>query len=257
MMHQPAIGDLGRAFRTSAGLAAHLRAFQRHQEEERLRRDRRQDAQGDEAELMDFAMVMVSASELETFRVELDSYDTATIAALQENERELAAVRERLDGLLLKAHVLPDGRRVFKTEDGTRVFDEFGSELDLTVIDPDLIENSRPRWEAYKPDFERVRELTEERDEILEYQQKLDAARERIDAGEISREEFDEMRDELKTAMPDAVRAQVPELAAEVTVDPDLAAPSSFGPAADAGLAIEDDMIPSSFTPASVPGLTR
>ncbi|WP_067217552.1 hypothetical protein [Stappia indica] len=65
------------------------------------------------------------------------------------------------------------------------------------------------------------------------------------------------MRDELKTAMPDAVRAQVPELASKVTMDTDFVAPSLFGPAADTGLAIEDDMIPSSFTSASVPGLTR
>lgn len=194
---------------------------------------------------------------MDTFRVELDSYDTATIAALQENERELAAVRERLDGLLLKAHVLPDGRRVFKTEDGRRVFDEFGSELDVTTIDPDLIGDERPRWESYQPYFERSQELTLERDEILEYQSRLDAARERIDAGEISREEFDELRDELKTAMPDAVRAQVPELAAEVTMDTDLAGPFLSGPAADTGLAIDDDMIPSSFTPASIHGLAR
>ncbi|WP_067338014.1 SHOCT domain-containing protein [Stappia indica] len=257
MMHQPAIGDLGRAFRTSAGLAAHLRAFQRQQEEERLRRDRRQDAQGDEAELMDFAMVMVSAGEMETFRVELDSYDTATIAALQENERELAAVRERLDGLLLKAHVLPDGRRVFKTEDGTRVFDEFGHEVEASILAPEEVSDARPSWETYKPELNRLHQLQAERSDLLDYQQKLDEARERIDAGEISREEFDEMRDELKTAMPDAVRAQVPELAAEVTMDADVAAPSLSGPAADTGLAIEDDMIPSSFTPASIPGLTR
>jgi hypothetical protein len=65
------------------------------------------------------------------------------------------------------------------------------------------------------------------------------------------------MRDELKTAMPDAVRAQVPELTPEVTMDTDLAAPSSSAPTADTGLAIDDDMIPSSFTPASIPGLTR
>lgn len=257
MMHQPAIGDLGRVFRTSAGLAAHLRAFQRQQEEERLRRDRRQDAQGDEAELMDFAMVMVSAGELEIFRVELDSYDTATIAALQENERNLMQARERLDELFAKAHVLPDGRRVFKTEDGLRVFDEHGQELSGTTIHPTEIDDKRPRWETARDAIDQYEALTQEREAILTYQQKLDEARERIDTGEISREEFDEMRDELKTAMPDAVRAQVPELASKVTMDTDFAAPSSSGPAADTGLAIEDDMIPSSFTPASVPGLTR
>lgn len=257
MTYQPVIGDLGRAFRTSAGLAAHLRAFQRQQEEERLRRDRRQDAQGDEAELMDFAMVMVSASEMETFRVELDSYDTATIAALQENEIALERALKQQEELLLRAHVLPDGRRVFKTEDGSRVFDEHGQELDNSVIDPVLVEDGRPSWETYKPRLEEKMRLLDERRNLLEYQQKLDAARERIDAGEISREEFDEMRDELKTTMPDAVRAQVPELASEVTMDADLAASSSSGPATDTGLAIDDDMIPSSFTPASVTGLTR
>ncbi|WP_186388787.1 hypothetical protein [Stappia sp. TSB10P1A] len=243
MMHPPGIGDLGRVFRTSAGLAAHLRAFQRQQEEERLRRDRRQDAQGDEAELMDFAMVMVSASEMETFRVELDSYDTATIAALQENERNLMQARERLDELFAKAHVLPDGRRVFKTEDGLRVFDEHGQELSDTTIHPTEIDDKRPRWETARDAIDQYEALTQEREAILTYQQKLDAARERIDAGEISREEFDELRDELKTAMPEAVRAQAPELASEIAMDTDLA--------------IEDDMIPSSFTPASIPGLTR
>ena len=213
MMHQPSIGDLSRAFRTSTGAVAHQRFLLRQQEKERERRERNEDARNDDAELMDFAMVMVSAAEIDAFRLDLDQYDAATVGALQENERELIEVRERMDHLLGQAHTLPDGRRVFKTEDGLRVFDELGAEVDASTIDSDLIDDFRPRWETYKPELDRLSVLMEQRAELLAYQQKLDEARDRLDRGDLTREEFDALRDDMKVAMPDAVRSHIPELA--------------------------------------------
>lgn len=72
---------------------------------------------------------LAPAHKIADFTVKLDRYDTATVQALMDNERDVLAVREKIDAMMLKAHVLPDGRRVFKTEDGTRVFDEFGAQL--------------------------------------------------------------------------------------------------------------------------------
>ena len=50
--------------------------------------------------------------------------------------------------MLAKAYVLDDGRRVFETADGARVYDEFGEFVPPEIIDPDLIPRSAL---GYKP----------------------------------------------------------------------------------------------------------
>lgn len=211
MMYQPSIGDLARAFRAST----YHNVFLRHQEKERERRERKEEMRADDAELMEFATAMVLASEVAQFRIEIGQYDAATIAALQQNETALELILKQQEALLGQAYVLPDGRRVFKSVDGIQVFDEHGKELDASTIDPNLIEDFRPKWETYKPVLDEKMRLLEERRELLDYQTKLDEARERLDAGDMSREEFDALRDELTATMPEAVRAQIPELADE------------------------------------------
>ena len=235
-------GGLRQAFRSSTHTAAALKLFARQQEEERLRRERKEDLRDDAADLADFAMVAISETEIREFRFELDLYDTATIAALQQNEIELAHARENLDQIFAEAYVLPDGRRVFKTEDGLRVFDEHGQELTDDVIDAELIDNRRPHWETAKYAIDHFDALTAERAQLLGYQDKLDDARECLDAGDLTREEFDELRDTLKADMPDTVRAQIPGMESEqkpqVSADADPLA---------AELDIRDDMVPSAL----------
>lgn len=85
--------------------------------------------------------LLASDRQITAFRVKLDRYDEKTVEALMENRVALEEVQKRLDDMLGKAHVLPDGRRVFKTQDGTRVFDETGLELKADVIDPNAIAN--------------------------------------------------------------------------------------------------------------------
>lgn len=231
-------GGLGHAFRKSANTSAYLKHFARQQEEERLRRDRKEDLTEDAGEVLDFALAIISATEANELRFELDLYGTGAVAALQQNEIELMEARQQFDKLLLKAHVMPDGRRVFKTEDGKRVFDENGLELSEDVIHADEIDDSRPRWEEAKGAIDRIEALTQERADIIAYQDKLDAARERLESGEMTRKEFDELRDELKADMPDAVRAQIPGMEAESSQD-HAAAPSEE-------LDLTDDMVPTS-----------
>ncbi|MEM1163508.1 MAG: hypothetical protein AAGJ28_21455, partial [Pseudomonadota bacterium] len=59
-------------------------------------------------------------------------------------------VQARIDALLEGAFIMPDGRRVFKSEDGQRVYDEFGKEVGRDGIDPDLIPDGLPAWESYE-----------------------------------------------------------------------------------------------------------
>jgi len=171
--------------------------------------------------------VMVSSAEIGAFRLEIDRYDAATFEALYANETALALIMQQKEELLMQAYVLPDGRHVFKSEDGVRVFDEHGIELGADDIDPELIGNERPSWETYERVFNEELFLRQERQELLDYQAQLDEARERLDAGDMTHEEFDALRDELTTAMPDAVRAQILELANEQEPAPDASAPAS------------------------------
>ena len=127
-----------------------------------------------------------------------------------ENQEQLDLVRARLDAMLAQAYVLEDGRRVFRTEDGTQVFDEFGQEVGADEIDPAQIDPSLPTWEAFSADLELEQALQKEREAIIEYQDRLDDAREQIADGEISEAELEELDADLADLMPPSVRQNVP-----------------------------------------------
>ncbi len=245
MMQLPVAGSLRREF-AGRSEAAIYRRFQRRQEEERQRREEREEARNDTSELLDMAALVVAEREINEFRMEIDRYDTATIAALQQNGFDLAEARERLERIFANAHVLPEGRRVFKTEDGLRVFDEHGQELSPDVISPDEIADARPRWEEASDALDRLEELTREREELFEYQAKLDEARDRLDNGDLTREEFDRLRNELVSEMPGTVRVQIPELAEEEHADIDQAAQPDAAPI---DLDLSEDLVPSTAGP--------
>lgn len=164
------------------------------------------------------------------FTVKLDRYDTATVQALMDNERDILDVREKIDGMLLKAHVV-NGRRVFKTEDGNRVFDEFGAELKADEITPDAIDNAKPRWEAFSAARDEEKRLVQERKDLGDYQEKLDRARERTKDPKLTEDELLALDKELGNGMPERVRKltgepkpnQQRDLAANAT--PDTAPP--------------------------------
>lgn len=234
---------LQREFAVRADAAAHER-FLRQQIDERKRREREEQAEQAMDDTADFVLAVVTAVEMQEFRCELDSYDAATVEALQLNEEQLTKAREHVDRLLARAHVLPDGRRVFKTEDGTRVFDEHGVELDGEELSPQEIADRRPRWEVFDAARQHVSDLAEQRTELLSYQEKLDDARQRLDSGEMSREEFDRARDQLGLEMPGSVRELLPER--KQGVEREVDRPSA---AADVDLQIDDEMVPTSAAP--------
>lgn len=153
-------------------------------------------------------LVLASEQQIEAFTVKLDTWDTATVEALMQNEEELLAVRERIASMLLDSHVLPDGRRVFKTRDGTKVFDEFGSEILPDVLSPDDIANDKARWEDLLEARLSANTLEREREELLAYQEKLDDARERLDDDPaLTEDDLAALEDELGEAMPARVTA--------------------------------------------------
>ncbi|MEO0384190.1 MAG: hypothetical protein AAF234_11630 [Pseudomonadota bacterium] len=218
-------GLLGSSFKRGANEEAYRRAMHQHKTvQDRERRQKQDEARNDSAELGDLAATVVTAEQAETFRIELDAYQTATIEALEINREALDFARERLQATLAQAHTLDDGRRVFESEDGLRVFDEFGNELSPEIITPEEIPDHHPQAETYFKQLTDVRALETEQQELLEYQSDLDDAAERLDSGDLAVPEYDELRETLRESAPDAVRAHIPDME---TSEPTNAAPTT------------------------------
>lgn len=185
----------------------------RHQDELRRKKDKNEKDREERSETLD-GMVMVAVAtqaDVDAYLVTTAHYQEATYEAIIENQQLLLAVRREREELFEKAYVLPDGRRVFESEDGIRVFDEHGQELDPSVISADEIEDWRPKHEEVLALAEREAILMDEQSDLHEYLQTVDEARERLEAGDISQSDFDALKKDLADSMPDRVLANLPE----------------------------------------------
>ena len=184
-------------------------------------------------------------SRMDAYEVRLDNYDakleahnTAITEALMENRELLDLLSERLlqveidlQGMLERAYVMEDGRRVFKSEDGVTVIDEFGETVDREVLDPNLVPNNGDTSERYMERFKFKQETLEIESNALANRQKLfDAAdnieelkehsadarakiteyRERIEDGGLTVEEIEGFDAELLDAMPPSTLPTLP-----------------------------------------------
>lgn len=197
-------------------------AWQRREARKR-ETDRESENGSADEDLAGLAIVaMASADDIAALGEDITRYKVATTDALMENERVLLQARKRLQKMLDRAYVLPDGRRVFKSEDGVHVYDEFGNEVSPKEVDPNEIADHLPKAEEYKAGVEAVEQAEAEREALLAYDAKLDEAQERLDAGELTQAEFDQIAKDLLAEMPESVRAKVgaeqePESGAEAT----------------------------------------
>ena len=131
------------------------------------------------------ATVTAPPASIQQFETTLTDYETATVAALLTNEEKMSLVQSALDVLLAQAFVMDDGRRVFMTEDGTQVFDDDGIEVSPEELDFDLIPPDAPKWETYAPQLKEFDRLRSEKQALLDYQSKLDNAREAVASGDL------------------------------------------------------------------------
>jgi len=175
------------------------------------RAEQRERLELQEAELASVMTVatLVIEEQRRDFAVRLARLEVATADALLANEVELAEAQAAVDSLLAQAFVLPDGRRVFKTMDGRRVIDEQGREIDARIVPPDSISDSKPRWEVFAEATSKFDQLKRERRDLLDYQAKLDKARERLDDGSLMAADLDALDKELQAAAPASVLARM------------------------------------------------
>ena len=179
------------------------------------------------------SMVMLAAeADLIEFDAELDDYRTVTVEALIENERQRTAVQAEIDELLAKAYVLEDGRRVFKTRDGLRVFDEHGVELSAEEIDPELIEEWRPVQESYAERRDFQQQLIDEHEQLLTFEGKVEEAMEQRRSGKMTVNDLEDLRDDLNDCAPEAVLSRMDgyEPTEPVSMKSDFGKATSFVP---------------------------
>ena len=167
-------------------------------------------------------------AKLDTYDQKLTAYDIAITKALVENtnllefiEQQLADVDAELLSLLAQAFVLEDGRRVFKSEDGSYVIDENDKQVTRDEVDFDLV--TGPTAETYlSKKLEKTR-LLEAQTDALDERDKLHSAQDKIDAlkndvsdarlkigeartviaeGDITLDELEDLDSELEDAMP-------------------------------------------------------
>lgn len=222
--------QIGQSWKSAVARSASWRQRQelfREQADRKRRQDKADDRMDDAFEALSTA-VLASVAEIDAFEDRLDDYDTAVVEALEDNRLELQNSDERLEEMLANAYVLEDGRRVFKTGDGVRVFDEFGNEVDPSTVSPEEIADFHTKWEPFKAELDINRELQAERADLLEYQDRLDEARSELENGDLTTDDLDALEDGLLSGMPSAVREHMP---GQAELDaPDLK--SSFSEAA-------------------------
>lgn len=188
-----------------------LEKLKTENEKEKKRERERQEHQ--EEQLLEMVVaVLATETQVREFTFKLDAYDTAIVEALNENDEQMVLVRRDLEALLDRAYVLPDGRRAFKTEDGTRVFDEHGKEV--FDLDPDLIDETHPYWQQYEGPFKQKFALDEKREELLEFQKQADDARSELQKGEMTKDRLEELEKILAKNAPDEVRRRMDQDAA-------------------------------------------
>lgn len=180
------------------------------QREETEKREKLEDRAEADVTAFSAGAVVATDIQIQAFSKKLETHETATVEALIANDRAMELVQGRLDAFLAQAYVLEDGRRVFKTEDGTLVFDEFGEEVGAEDILPDAIDDSFPSWEDVQPVMAERDQLLAERADILEFQERIDEARDEIAGGEMTVDELDALDAELTDLMPPSVATHVP-----------------------------------------------
>lgn len=162
------------------------------------------------------ARLDVYEARLDAFGSKLDAYDVAITNALIENQEILDGLLAYREELLAKAYVLEDGRRVFKSEDGKTVIDEFENVVGEEIIDPGMIPDNLTKSDVYVGVNSEVRQVRvdkkqlhtaqekvyQAREKIPGVSKKIQEAREKIAEGNLTVDELEDLDDDILGAMP-------------------------------------------------------
>lgn len=187
-------------------------ALARHRQE----RDASDDAAVALWELAQAVYQETQARILETFAID----DEASRRALAEIDELLADNAREQQAMIDAAAKMDDGTAMFLADDGTAIYTEHGNRLAdqqtqeiLTDRRPEL--EAGPSWEQFDRSVKRQSELTAERAEILRLDQERAMLRGRVEAGELSQDELEQLEADYDARVPERLRQHRGDVAAE------------------------------------------
>lgn len=195
-----------------------------HAKDRRNERARHADQADDPTALA--AVAMASPEQIADFRAELDRLDHAAIEALYEIDEELAQARERLTAIEENAHTMVDstGAVVRVYRDGNLVRDDDGHEVDPELVVAREISPERSDWASRSGAKQEVADLEAEKADVLDFIDLLRDQAAHAESDMIAESDFDDMRDERWSAIPDRVRYQYHSLYPDHAQDDDPSA---------------------------------
>ncbi len=144
-----------------------------------------------------------------------------TIEEIQKLQDLLDIAKAEHQVLLNNAHVLHDGRRVFKTKDGKHVYTEDGTELGKDVIDPDAISNDKTFYEAQQKSLKKIESLKNRLDAKHQKLERLDKDAETLNSDDLTPDKLDAIEGRLEVSKLE------PTLDEELNLNPDFLPPSA------------------------------
>lgn len=192
------------------------RAAKDHAKRREARAEKEERAENRDSAL-DAEVSSLHDAQQEELRRRLNDLQVANAEALIANAEAMEVARARLRDMLAQALVLPDGRRIFRTEDGTRVFDEHGEEISGDEVDPSNIADDRPSWEDYQGAKAEEERLEREQKGLQERQEQLDQAAQDLDAGALNEKDLDALEGEFGPGVNDPAQQQSRPVQAKTT----------------------------------------
>ena len=208
------MGVLGEHFRSEGDgreseLARQRRWFIKAKHDHQRREDIAEKAEDAASAVASAASTIATPTQIRTFQSDLTTFDMSLIEALLEIDEKLDALKVEHQALLERAHVLNDGRRVFKSDDGTFVIDEAGQVVSPEDVDPDEIPDHLARSSTYLDITEEIEALKVEKQAIHEALDRNEAAKEWAEEPGRTVEELEAKRQELLDDLPASARAKL------------------------------------------------
>lgn len=136
----------------------------------------------------------------------LDRAEQASLLALRDALRREEQARRELEELRERAARLADGRRVYRTGDGTAAYDEDGNRLSDDEFAGVAWNDSQPSWEEECKVTRNWNDAAAEVEEVKAYRSHVGEMRHRHAKGDLSQDELEQMGEELEADMPESVR---------------------------------------------------
>ncbi len=225
-------GSKTKSFTTSVGTAARLASDETKKKEEQKKRDK-------DDRYVTMWLERMSESyrhAYERLSRTINDAQKSYLLVLEDMQREKEDAARALEKIRAKALVLEDGRRVYFTEDGSRLFDDDGQE----VTDQENIEEARAKQERnpnasthedQKVKSERIKHLDELEEQVFEKLREIEELKTRMERRELSQEDLDRETQGIIKGMPPEVR----EIFDRIHTEPETSASSESAGYAKAG----------------------